>query len=605
MHWPKKLKNKKFSDSRANVSDFSLTRKKLLKTSLISISITLVALAIVGLKLLYPFHVVIGVTFYIISYIPFFYRIYASRKTWQKYHTYKYARTFFIKEWIRLAFALVFIVLSISFLWLRPLDEKPFKDMSLDEIRILVKDDLYQSITAMDYLETTGNELLTELESNREDVNTTENISNKFDQFLMAVSFSESLTDRHRYFASIPYRLWNDRVSSFLISYSLYVKKYEIVHRIMMTVSGNEYKKKVLNQYMPHVERSGVYTEMVTRFYMPKTRLRLSGGLLYMRMFGFPNDYRVGPFELLYKKANSSYGYLFKNIKTTIVKTGEVLVSNIEERMFDTWFPIQKTVANAMGKAILTTRGKDGFITEEQALEMEKEMLPGDFMLQRRNWHLSNVGIPGFWTHAVFYTGSLEKMNEYFASEFPYEGFDDFSSYIKEKFPEIYDSYTKNDVDGYPKSVIEAIDPAVLIQSITKSSDADFVVVLRPYLLSKRDVMLAVLKAFDNVGKPYDYNFDFDTRDAIVCSELVFDALFERPPEKTGVSFATSLLNGRKMVSPLDMAKKFANEYGGDDAELSFIYFLRGNEKTEVSRVASVEEFLESLSWSKFSFFQK
>jgi hypothetical protein len=86
---------------------------------------------------------------------------------------------------------------------------------------------------------------------------------------------------------------------------------------------------------MPAVDEGGVYTEMVTRFYMPKTRLRLSGGLLYMRMFGFPNEYRVGPFELLYKKANSSYGYLFKNIKTTIVKTGEVLVSNLEERMFD------------------------------------------------------------------------------------------------------------------------------------------------------------------------------------------------------------------------------------------------------------------------------
>jgi hypothetical protein len=194
-------------------------------------------------------------------------------------------------------------------------------------------------------------------------------------------------------------------------------------------------------------------------------------------------------------------------------------------------------------------------------------------------------------------------MDEYFSSEFPYEGFDDFSSYIK-KISEIYDSYSKNDVDGYPKSVIEAIDPAVLIQSITKSADADFVVVLRPYLLSKRDVMFAVLKAFGNVGKPYDYNFDFDTRDAIVCSELVFDALFERPPEKTGVSFATSLLNGRKMVSPLDMAKKFANEYETEDSELSFVYFLRGDKDTEESYSASVDEFLESLSWSKFSFFQ-
>jgi hypothetical protein len=234
---------------------------------------------------------------------------------------------------------------------------------------------------------------------------------------------------------------------------------------------------------------------------------------------------------------------------------------------------------------------------------MEKEMQPGDIMLQRRNWHVSNVGIPGFWTHSALYVGGIERIDDFFASEFPYEGHESMTAYLQATLPDVYTKITQVDMWGDAMAVVEAIEPGVVLQSLPVSTDADFVVVLRPQL-TKKDILQSVIKAFEHIGKPYDYNFDFDTRDALVCSELVYDAYFEKLPVKNGLHFETSVVNGRKIVSPFDMANKFVEERWNEKPELRFVYFLRSDEETGKARKGSEVEFLESVEWSKFSFFQ-
>jgi uncharacterized protein YycO len=178
------------------------------------------------------------------------------------------------------------------------------------------------------------------------------------------------------------------------------------------------------------------------------------------------------------------------------------------------------------------------------------------------------------------------------------------SSYLADNHPDVYSRYIEPDKDGNPRAVIEAIEPGVVVQSLAVSADADFVVTLRVGI-SKYDTLLAILRAFENFGKPYDFDFDFDTRDAIVCSELVYDAYLPRPPEKEGLYFEVSMVNGRKVVSPLDMANKFVAEYGTPEQLLTFVYLLRGSEDTQAATVGTEADFLESVNWSKFSFFQK
>ncbi len=598
----KDTKEKIVTMSESMLAAFAKRRKELLHLSLVSLLLTFIALAIVGTRLFYPFHMVVGITIYLLSFIPLAKRIYMGRNTWRTYRAYTQTATFFRREKWRVVFAACLVLASAAFLYVRPLDERPFAGMSDAEIAARVNDDLYTSVTAMDYLESTGNTLLATLAEGEADVNATEAVAHAFEEFLHAVAFSESLTDTHRYFAGIPYRLERERITSFLIAYSLYVKKYEITHRIMLLVSEDGHRKKALNQRFEAFGRSNLYDEMVVRYFAPKTRIRLTGGYYYMELFAGKGEGNEA--ALLRSKGEGSYVYLRDHVLTSVLFTGEVLADTAERRMFDAWFPVQKTVATAMGRAILTTRGKDGLITDEQALEMEKAMRPGDIMLQRRNWHVSNVGIPGFWTHSALYTGDLAVMDAYFASEFPYKGHASFSELLAAEYPTVFARYQEPDKDGRPRSVIEAIEPGVVMQSVPVSADADFVVVLRP-TLSKRDVLEALRKAFAHVGKPYDYDFDFVTRDTLVCSELIYDSYFPREPEKRGLRFELSSVNGRSIVSPLDIAEKYVHERGTSAAELTYVYFLRGNEDGGVARPASESEFVESLSWSKFSFFQE
>lgn len=580
---------------------FTKRRKQLLWMSLTSIGLTFVSLAIVGTRLFYPFHMVLGVTVYLLSLIPFARRVYLGRKTWQTYSAYTSTARFFRRERRRLVAGVCMVAVSAVFLYLRPLDERPFAHLSDDEIRTLIQDDLYTSVTAMDYLETTGNALLGVLSQEEENIHTVEATVSAFEDFLDAVVFSESLTDQHRYFASIPYHLWDERTLSFLISYSLYVKKYEMVHRILTMVAEDDFRKNALNNDIPVFGKGNLYDEMVVRYYAPKTKLRITGGYYYLLVFLRERADRAYEQVLLREKSVGSYAYLSDNFVPSLRYTGGVLMDTTERRMFDKWFPIQKTVASAMGRAILSTRGKDGFITPSQAMVMGKSMEPGDIMLQRRNWHVSNVGIPGFWTHATIYTGDLPTMDTYFSSEFPYKGYDSFSALMKEVYPEVYAQYQTPDVDGGQRAVLEAIAQGVILQSLSVSADADFVAVLRPNL-SKKDIRASLERAFSHVGKPYDFNFDFNTSDALVCSELVYDAFFPREPEKYGLHFETSVVNGRKMVSPMDMVQTYVDERGSLTPQLQFVYFLRGSEEEKRAETASESDFLESVTWSKFSF---
>jgi hypothetical protein len=597
-------KFKWFKNETFKKEDFESLRRKIVRLTVTSLSLSFVSLAIVGMQILYPFHIVLGLGIYVLSFIPFLRRVYLSRKMWRKHYLYTGTKEFFLREKRIIALSGLTLIFILALIIVRPLDGDVFEGVSDEEIKTMVNDDLYQSITAMDYLESSAQDLVTSLQGQQEDANTTEVIETKFSDFLQAVVYSESLTDRNRYFANIPYRLWQERVSSFTISYSLYVKKYELLHRIMSEVSGSEYKKKILNQYVPLYERNNVYNEMVGLFYAPKTMLRISAGWLYLKLFG-DNDNEYGSeYAVLIIKSQEGYQYLSNNLDKTVLYSGAVAVEKTRNNMFEVWFPVQRTVANTMGHIVISNRGHEGLISLELLPVMRKEMYPGDIMLQRRNWYLSNVGIPGFWTHAALYTGTLTEMNNYFASEFPYDGFTNFDEYLETKFPEVYKDYLFPDKEGYIKSVIEAIEPGVVVSSLEGSAHADFVVVLRPKL-TKQDKLLALEKAFSNYHKPYDYNFDFDTRDALVCSELVYDAYYERLPKKHGLHLETSLLNGRKMVSPLDMAKLYKAEHGTEAEQFEFVYFLRGYETEGIARVATESEFIESVDWNKFSYLQK
>ncbi len=391
---------------------------------------------------------------------------------------------------------------------------------------------------------------------------------------------------------------------SFIISYSLYIKKFEIFHRLIEQIGSNGVVIKQLNEYSPVFGSKDSYDDVLDRFFHTDSLTRRNLGRMYVLFLGLVlrDDTLDEGYFVLEIESIKSHSYLLKKILNTTVSAVKEKRYRLEKDLSEIWFPVQKNVANIMGESYVSSR-HDKFISLEQITELKKSLEPGDILLERRNWYASNVGIPGFWAHAALYVGTIDNMDEYFRELFPRDGYQNLKELLEKRHLGLFEQFNKTDSNGYPYAVIEGKSPGIILQSLEESARADYLGVLRPRL-TKVDKLESILRAFENHGKPYDYNFDFETRDEIVCSELIYDA-YQSIGQKKGLQFELTLTAGRKIVSPNDMVKKYYKERGTEDRELDFVYFIDGNEELKKAFVKDESVFANSWNRPKYSWFQE
>ncbi len=582
----------------------SKNRKTMIILALISVLVLIAGFVIVSTKMFYPYHTLVGYLAIIASIGTFIWSIRRYFKILKNLETLNTVQAFVLSNKISISVILAILLIAIIVLTIVPLRKNAFRGMTPDEVHNKVESDLASATVILDHLEITGDKLLNSGLLKKESFTADERgeLTKHWGNFLISAYESEVMTDVHTYFHFIPIISQpEDHAKSFLIAYSLYLKKSEIVSRIINEIQSNESVKKVLNEKIKNLEVDDFYKRMAEGYYHPKTILRINIGQAYLQTLidkVYGNGIENKNYLVLLEVAKSDYIELKDRLGDTILNSAKVGSEKIEKGLFSLWFPIQKNIAKGLGHTYISQReGK--FITVDQINEMQKEMQPGDIMLQRRNWYMSNIGIPGFWAHAALYTGTLDELDEFFKSEFPYKEFEKFSDYLKSDLPDVFAKFNE-DVDGYKQAVIEGKEPGIILQPLEVSANADYVVTLRPKL-EKQDILLSLVRAFENYGKPYDFNFDFETRDSMVCSELVYDA-YQKQEGKAGIDFPLSFLNGRKIMAPVDIAKKFRDEYKNDDDELEFVYFLDGNEEEGIAVKKDVDEFILTLGRPKYSF---
>jgi hypothetical protein len=117
---------------------------------------------------------------------------------------------------------------------------------------------------------------------------------------------------------------------------------------------------------------------------------------------------------------------------------------------------------------------------------LREALQPGDVLLMRAEGKLTASLLPGFWAHAAIHLSREEP-------------------------------------------IIEAVSSGVRIVSLEKCLDADHVLVLRPNL-SVAETQAALEEARRHLGKPYDFDFDFNLSSRLVCTGLVFRSFHGRGP---------------------------------------------------------------------------
>ena len=154
------------------------------------------------------------------------------------------------------------------------------------------------------------------------------------------------------------------------------------------------------------------YYSLKQRLTRPDTLIRLNAGRAYL---------------LLLKKEAAKHeawvqrihGHL-DSIDLGLGMNPDLFIDNpldlLEQSAFKAWFPIQKGAAHNL--SFIRGSQRDYFITPEILEPVRDRLQPGDVLVERRSWHVTNAGIPGFCPHAALFTGTLEEMDAHFSGYF-------------------------------------------------------------------------------------------------------------------------------------------------------------------------------------------
>ena len=251
--------------------------------------------------------------------------------------------------------------------------------------------------------------------------------------------------------------------------------------------------------------------------------------------------------------------------------------SEVKEATGGSYYRASAAISTLVGDAkIRAPRNNQSLVTPELLERLRPLLQPGDVLIERRNWYLSNAFLPGYWPHAALYVGTPDDLQAM--------GLDK-NRTVAAKLAE----FSGRDAAGHSFAVIEAMSEGVVFTSVEHSiGEADAVAVLRPRLTDAQK-RAAIVRAFSHAGKPYDFDFDFFSSDKLVCTEVVYRSY--------GDELTLPLLDilGRQTLPAIEIVRAWAEPKDGEP-EWDFVAFLDGNERTGKCTWAEEEDLKESLT---------
>jgi len=397
---------------------------------------------------------------------------------------------------------------------------------------------------------------------------------------------------------------------AFLLTYAAELALFDHGGRLCALARQNPNVKKFLD--VPHPElgiEANSFSYFSQDFEGTRDQARVVGGAQYMwaikTLLGWKTDAQRLGLGWLWTDIEerldrlASRG-LLDRAAMTIAGDGQVLRRAIRRQ----WLPTQRSVAKFFGDTKLRRVG-EYLITEEQQEQLDTMLEPGDILLTRKNWYLSNVGLPGFWPHAILYVGGPEKLlawadddvvREALTSLDDVEVATDLHSVMQRRTPEYWLRYQLGK-NGHPFRLVEAHKPGVTLSTLAESS-GDALVALRPRV-GKGGKALAIVEAFRHLGKPYDFDFDFATDHALVCTEVVWRS-YRPDTGKDGLDLPIVDVAGRKAIPANILAQHYVDHRETADSLFDFVAFIDVNEKDRLSSFSTEEAFLQTPQRAKW-----
>ncbi len=232
---------------------------------------------------------------------------------------------------------------------------------------------------------------------------------------------------------------------------------------------------------------------------------------------------------------------------------------------------VSKMFGNAAG-IIVARRGKLDELPKEKQSEIIANLQPLDILLEKAPFRLTDYLIPGYWSHVALWSGTEEELSKLGVwDELP-------AIYNEAKETYHYSGPDFQDAIRNGHMVIEALRPGVQINTLQHFLNIDDLGVIRYNELTLENKRSYLLNAFSQIGKSYDFNFDVESKNEIVCSELIYVSFDD-------LDWNTTKTVGRYTISPDNVAQNLA--YDSFDA---IILYLDGVEVADkINEIFPVE----------------
>lgn len=408
------------------------------------------------------------------------------------------------------------------------------------------------------------------------------------------LDYSMALHSLERYHADYALTAWRDRAPSFHLARGAFVAQYRFGFELIQRAENDRKLAILLNDPVPELGLpAGSYDRLKLRFLNVTASTQLTAYGALARFLPDPADAELAQAiaadeERLWQAA------LGKRQVLTVANAVNVL-KKLGQRVT---FPVQTGISSWMGDTKVLRPGRS-LISPAQIAALPPRLEPGDVLLQRREWYMSNVGLPGFWSHAALYVGTPAERRTVFGDPevrrwvvAQGEPSGDFEVLLHNRHPQTYPLALRPQEEGHVPRVLEAISEGVVFTTLEHSAAADSMVALRPRL-PRTEKAQAILRAFRYVGRPYDFNFDFQTDSSLVCTELVYKS-YEPTSGFRGLYLRLEEIVGRTAIPANSIARQHDDELRAGTPQFDMVLFLDGREKLGKAIEADLAEFRRS-----------
>ena len=194
-------------------------------------------------------------------------------------------------------------------------------------------------------------------------------------------------------------------------------------------------------------------------------------------------------------------------------------------------------VSEGFGNAIGAVELRKGKLWQREDVlgHLHRVLRPLDLLLEKTPFRLTDLLIPGHFGHVAIWMGRPRKLQR-------------LGVWKHEDMREPrYQACRPLIEEG--RGVLEALRSGVELNPLRVFANVDDLLIIRPHRRGRRKTVEGLVRGFRQIGKEYDFGFDVETTDTIVCSELPYHVF----PD---VDWDTEAQMGRFTISPDDIARQ-------------------------------------------------